>query len=552
MVGERLHGTDGIRGKIGKCLDSENPIEKLILQREFSPALAHIIGYSSGSVIVGDSEQDKKKPLVVIGWDRRDGNAEIVDEIENGLSQSGCRTQRVGEVPTPGLHHCLLLLNADAGMMITASHNPASDSGVKLFDCNGYKSMPEFEDLISKKAWTYSSEPISTPVENSEKLPPFDGMRAYRKHLKSWLNLVSSTVEVSLDCLSDSVCEQGLILDCSGGAATDWLSFGLTRRGLLCEEVSSRNKPINENCGAGEFNSTDSWSNHELMESEQSHALLEEIGNRLRANDGMAPWSDGQLVAAALDGDGDRCLLLEATAEGIKIVDGDQMAFDWLNSQLGGENDDFALAHSIESDLFLPATCENIGINTLQTAIGDRWLSAALSTNVGNPRKLIHQDSMPVFCGCEDSGHIVMPVPHPNKNNCWGLAGDGAATLLAQLYARAKLGSGRTSIPRGWKTRQSVKGTDRSLWDGKNNLADEVVTLIESELPAATLNRQNIAGETSLLLLEGSNDGERVSIGIRNSGTEAKTSVTIKSEKTPLDKLAMLIVGFLKEKLVLN
>ncbi|HJL59093.1 MAG TPA: hypothetical protein QF621_01960, partial [Candidatus Thalassarchaeaceae archaeon] len=116
----------------------------------------------------------------------------------------------------------------------------------------------------------------------------------------------------------------------------------------------------------------------------------------------------------------------------------------------------------------------------------------------------------------------------------------------------AKLGGGRTSIPRGWKTRQSVKGTDRSLWDGKNNLADEVVTLIESELPAATLNRQNIAGETSLLLLEGSNDGERVSIGIRNSGTEAKTSVTIKSEKTPLDKLAMLIVGFLKEKLVLN
>ncbi len=556
MVGERLHGTDGIRGKISQNLDGKNPIEKLILQREFSPSLAYLIGLASGAVISEStggsisSQEYKEGPLVVIGWDRRDGNAMIVDELEKGLSQAGCRTQRVGEVPTPGLHHCLLLLNADAGMMVTASHNPASDSGVKLFDCNGYKSMPEFEDVISMQAWGYSTESIDSPNECGEKLPPFDGMRAYRRHLKGWLQLISTTVGVSPDTLSDSACEQGLILDCSGGAATDWLSFGLTRRGLMCEEVSSRDKPINDNCGAGEFNSTDSWSNHELMEREQSHALLEEIGNRLRENDGMTPWSDGQLVAAALDGDGDRCLLLEATKKGIKIVDGDQMAFDWLNSLLGDDNDDLTLAHSIESDLFLPATCAKVGIDTTQTAIGDRWLSAALSANIGNAGQLIQQKLMPKLCGCEDSGHIVMPVPHPNKIDHWGLAGDGAATLLAQLYARAKLGENRTEIARGWKTRQPVKGTDRTLWDGKNELADEVVQLIEEALPAATLNRESIAGETSLLLLEGSIDGERLSIGIRNSGTEAKTSVTIKSENTPFDELATQLVNFLNERLV--
>ena len=557
MVGERLHGTDGIRGKVSQCFDAENPIEKLILQREFSPSLAHLIGLASGTVIsesIRDSissQENREGPLVVIGWDRRDGNALIVDKLEDGLSQAGCRTQRVGEVPTPGLHHCLLLLNADAGMMVTASHNPASDSGVKLFDCNGYKSMPEFEDIISKQAWEYSAEPINSPNECGEKLPPIDGMRAYRRHLKGWIKLISTTVGVSLDNLSNSTCEQGLILDCSGGAATNWLSFGLTRRGLLCEEVSSRDKPINDNCGAGEFSSTDSWSNYELMEREQNHALLEEIGNRLRVNDGMAPWSDGQLVAAALDGDGDRCLLLEATKNGIKIVDGDQMAFDWLNSLLGSGNDNLALAHSIESDLFLPATCADIGIDTIQTAIGDRWLSAALSTHIGNSKQLIQRNTMPTLCGCEDSGHIVMPVPHPTKDNCWGLAGDGAATLLAQLYARAKLGENRTEITRGWKARQSVKGTDRTLWNGKNELADEVVLLVEEALPAAILNRESIAGETSLLLLEGSMDGERLSIGIRNSGTEAKTSVTIKSEKTPFDKLATQLVNFLNEKLVL-
>jgi hypothetical protein len=76
------------------------------------------------------------------------------------------------------------------------------------------------------------------------------------------------------------------------------------------------------------------------------------------------------------------------------------------------------------------------------------------------------------------------------------------------------------------------------------------VQLIEEALPTATLNRESIAGETSLLLLEGSMDGERLSIGIRNSGTEAKTSVTIKSENTPFDGLATQLVNFLNERLV--
>jgi len=548
MVGERLHGTDGIRGKVSEDIGDENPIEKLIFQREFSPALSYIIGLSSGVAI--SEKSDSPEPLVVIGWDRRDGNSKIVESLQDGLSNSGCRTQLVGEVPTPGLNHCLHLLNADAGMMVTASHNPASDSGVKLFDQNGYKSMPDFEDEISRLAWGFSVNPKTRPVFNGEQMPFFDGMTAYRKNLKKWVDLVSSAVGVSKDWLANATTEQGLILDCSGGAATDWLSFGLTRRGLLCEEVSSRDYPINKNCGAGDFSSTDYWSNIELMESEQEHLLLEEIGNRLRTNDGMAPWSKGQLVAAALDGDGDRCLLLEATDDGIKIVDGDQIAFDWLNALLKNGNTNPTLAHSIESDLHLPATCSAVGINTIQTAIGDRWLSAALSDSLNKLGSLIEDTSMPNICGCEDSGHIVMPITHPTQENNWGLVGDGAATLIAQLYARAALDEDRTEIPRGWKVRQSVKGTNRSLWDGENELADELVELIDNALPTAILNRVKIEGETSLLLLEGRLDGERLSIGIRNSGTEAKTSLTIKSEKTPQDSLATQIVDFLYEKLV--
>ena len=550
MIGQRLHGTDGIRGLISDCGESENPIEKLILQREISPYLMRVIGFATGSVII-EQKDGENPPLVVIGWDRRSGNDKLVSSLRVGLQEAGCVIQLVGELPTPGLHHCLLLLDADAGMMVTASHNPATDSGVKLFDKNGYKSMPPLEDLISVHAWNYASQPQagSAPQSlDSQELPLFDGLRAYRKHLKNWLNVLSTTLGVDVDSIGDSISPQGLILDCSGGASTDWFSFGLARRGLECEEVSSLEQPINHNCGAGGFSSTDCWSIAELLETEHQHLLLIEIAERLKENDGMTPWGEGQLIGAALDGDGDRCLLIEGTKDGVKIVDGDQMAFDWLHSLKKSGHMQLKLAHSIESDLCLPATCSGLGIETVQTAIGDRWLSDSLRSKNDVKNQLINAEEMPSICGCEDSGHLVMPTPHPTKTHYWGLAGDGAATLLAQLFARAKLGDGRVNVARGWKVRMGIKDTDRTLWDGSNELSEMVEQLVSQELGEDVLHRQKIVGESNLLLLSGSLDGVDISIGIRNSGTEAKTSVTTRTSDAGVDlsQLTNKIVDLLK------
>ena len=140
MSRPRLHGTDGIRGKVVDSDGSENPIENLIFQRELSASAMRIAGNATGVILckhvanIEHSISGGHVPLVVVGWDRRPRNAELVDALERGLVDGGCRVQRVGEVPTPGLHHCLLESGADGGMMVTASHNPASDSGVKLFD----------------------------------------------------------------------------------------------------------------------------------------------------------------------------------------------------------------------------------------------------------------------------------------------------------------------------------------------------------------------------------------------------------------------------------
>jgi len=128
-----------------------------------------------------------------------------------------------------------------------------------------------------------------------------------------------------------------------------------------------------------------------------------------------------------------------------------------------------------------------------------------------------------------------MPTPHPAKPLHWALAGDGAATLLAQLFARAKLGNNRVNVARGWKARVGVKDTDRTLWDGSNELSKEVEQLVSQELGVGVLHREDIAGESSLLLLSGQVGEVNVSIGIRNSGTEAKTSVTTRTSDTKLE-----------------
>ncbi len=559
MSAFRLHGTDGIRGRVSHCESGESPIEKLKMQGEISPSLFALFGEAVGRITAsgglagphnGTSAQERggDGPLLVIGWDRRVGNAELVSALSEGLERSGCRTILVGEVPTPGLHRSIMQLSADGGMMVTASHNPATDSGVKLFDGFGFKSMPELEEQISAEVaslWEQSLARRSMIVADggaSVEIQRFDGLECYRMGLNRWLVELSSIFNTSLSCLGNAVAECGLLIDSSGGAATEWLAAGLSRRGLASKEVSTIDIPINECCGAGELSPTASWSNSELMEGNHQHALLDALAGRLRENDGMAPWHNGDIVAAALDGDGDRCLVLEAEEGGVRVVDGDQMAFDWLNALQAVGFSSAHLAYTIESDLSLPVAGKKNGFRTTQVAVGDRWLSASLRSGF-TPSGWLGSPTIPLLVGCEDSGHIIMPRRHPLSSDHWTLVGDGAATLLAHLLARAVLNDKREVLQRGWKARHTVKPSHRVRWDGDNELADEFTELVQSSLGDCELSKVEIAGETSLLLIQGVWKEVQFSIGVRNSGTEAKTAMTIKTAALSLRMEEVLARG---------
>ena len=488
-----LFGTDGIRGLVcDSPSNDEDAVSLLIEERTISPRLLKLVGESL-------SRFTRPNSNVIIGWDERPRNEELVQSLTTGLHLGGCRVIHGGLCSTPALHNAVLETESAFGCMITASHNPIADSGIKIFDHEGYKTNPELEKEISELIIQIAAEDREVDLSDLELLSladsNFDADDAHqtllRKRFDGFCKLFSKPKS------------QKLVIDSSKGVAANWLADMLSEYEIDCTEVSYLANAMNENCGAGELSPTDKWTWDEAANSE--HHLIKSLTKS----------PPNQIIAAALDGDGDRCLFIESTLDGFRVVDGDEMADHILRSAKG----EWHLAASIESDLSLSTSLSrlNAKVEFTQTAVGDRWLSSALKDSNCNP------------IGVEDSGHIVLSSPAPGGGAC--LVGDGAATLFAVLCAMAvedRVGS----FPRGYKNRFSIKDTNRNLWDGKNKLADEVANITETHLGPMT--RSGLPGEANLMLLEG--DG--ISIGVRNSGTQAKTNVSLRlatgvSQETP-------------------
>ena len=530
----QLFGTDGIRGKVEiTTISNENALSYYLEKRILTPTLMRLIGEAAGIELI--LRHENTNPKVVIGWDNRPNNINLTKALTQGLAIQGCDVHWAGEIATPGLHYCLSESGYDGGFMVTASHNPAQDSGLKIFDELGFKTYPEREEEISKIVENLVSEDRELDEDFLEKLSKplmeFNGSIKYQKGLQNRLELIQDMWEVQLeDAIKlEVISSKGLLLDSSKGANVDWLSSWLSSNGLTSFEQSSDCLQINLNCGAGNFSPTDKWTWDDL---ESDHVLLKSIKQNLQNIDKSKA---GQIIAAALDGDADRCLLFEILEDGtgIGVVDGDRIADDILQAGVQREpQKDWILAASIESDLSLTSSLKRLSenIEDLETAVGDRWLSLALCKQA--KPAFIQSNEFPGLIGCEDSGHIVLPIPF--SQNKWGLVGDGAMTLISTILARSVLKSldANNKFQSGWKLRKSVKGVDRKLWDAKNKLSVEIHELAEewftNNSGSTKLSDKNINGSKSLLLLQGDIENLPFSLGIRNSGTEPKISVSLR------------------------
>jgi len=329
----RLFGTDGVRGRANDNL---------------SPELALSLAVASAHVL---AERDAShRPVAVVGRDPRASGEMLEAAVVAGLASAGADVLRVGVLPTPAVAYLVADTGADLGVMLSASHNPMPDNGIKLFAAGGHKLPDDIEDEIERAMSQDWVRPTGAGVGRVRDLP--DAADRYVRHL-------AGSVPHRLDALR-------VVVDCANGAAWQVAPEAYRRAGA--EVVAIHAEPdglnINESCGS-------------------TH--LEPLRK--------AVTSHGADLGIALDGDADRCLAV--TANGTD-VDGDQiMAVLAIAAKSAGRLAADTLVATVMSNLGLHIAMQEHGISLITTTVGDRYVLDELR---GKGLSL----------GGEQSGHVVM------------------------------------------------------------------------------------------------------------------------------------------------
>ena len=327
-----LFGTDGIRGLANVDLTAE-------LALDVAVAAAHIL-----------VENSNERPRAIVGQDSRASGEFLEAAVVAGLTSAGVDVYRVGIVPTPAVAYLVASTGADLGVMISASHNPMPDNGIKLFQRGGEKLADEVEALVEARIgepWQRPTAAAVGRVINDDQL-----VNKYIEHLLS-------TIDVSLSGLK-------VVVDCANGASSFTAPVALSRAGA--EVIAIANTP-------------DGWNINDGVGS--TH--LDYLRNAVLKN--------GADVGIAHDGDADRCLAIDAT--GVEI-DGDViMAILAKGFKAQGKLRANTIVGTVMSNLGFMQAMAEAGIEVVTTAVGDRYVLEAMLQSDFN-------------LGGEQSGHVIM------------------------------------------------------------------------------------------------------------------------------------------------
>jgi len=329
-----LFGTDGVRGRANADLTPE-------LAMSVAVAAAHTL-----------AEQDLgRAPVAVVGRDPRASGEMLEAAVVAGLASAGATVIRLGVLPTPGVAYLVGEVQADLGVMISASHNPMPDNGIKLFAAGGHKLPDETEERIESALGAGWNRPTGPQVGRVHDL--LDGSEHYVKHL------VEATPH-RLDGLR-------VVVDCANGAAAEVAPAAYRAAGadVIAIHAAPDGLNINDGCGSTHLASLKA-------------AVMEH-----RAHVGLAH-----------DGDADRCLAITSAGE---EIDGDHiMAILALAMRAAGTLVHDTLVATVMSNLGLKLAMREAGIRLVETRVGDRYVLEALRAGG-------------YALGGEQSGHVVMP-----------------------------------------------------------------------------------------------------------------------------------------------
>ena len=400
----RLFGTDGVRG---------------VANRDLTVSLALSLAQAAASVLGEKARADGRRPIAVIGRDPRISGEYLAAAVAAGLASSGVDVFDAGVVPTPATAFLTADIQADFGVMISASHNPAPDNGIKFFAFGGHKLADEVEDQIEAELSNPPLTPIGGGVGRVQRFA--DAEDRYIVHL--------------LGAISNSLQGLKIVIDCAHGAASAISPQVFADSGA--EVIVIGNDPDGLNINSG-FGSTS-------MSALQA-AVLEH----------------GADMGFAHDGDADRALAVDATGA---IVDGDQlMAILALSLKAKGELARNTLVATVMSNLGLRIAMKDAGIEMIETKVGDRYVL-----------EQIREGGFTL--GGEQSGHIIFSRFATTGDGI--LTGLMIASEVKRTgKSLQELAAQMTTYP---QVLINIKGVDKSRVDSDQGL-QEIVKEAEAEL----------------------------------------------------------------------
>ncbi len=410
-MSRKLFGTDGIRG-----IANEYPMTGEMAMA-VGRAVAFILKSTSFNSVLKTDSKSTRRAKVVVGKDTRLSGYMIEQALASGICSMGADVILIGPLSTPGVAFVTQSMRADAGIMISASHNPYYDNGIKIFSADGYKLPDEIEQKIEKLIFSKEIDgyrPTANLVGKASRIEDVHGR---------YLVFLKSLFPRDLDLVGVRIA-----LDCANGAAYRVAPLVFEELGaeVIKKGVSPNGLNINEGCGA--------------LHPESISATTVEY----RADIGIS-----------LDGDGDRCILSDENGE---IVDGDQIiGLCALQMAKEGSLSKNTVVATPMSNVGLEMTLQEHGISMVRAQVGDRYVVDTMRKNGYN-------------LGGEQSGHLVFLDQ--------STTGDGIVAALKVLEAIKRTGKPLSELKKAIRlfpqAKEDVRVTRKDPFESHEEVAEAI------------------------------------------------------------------------------
>ncbi|MDH5542360.1 MAG: hypothetical protein OEY64_05290 [Nitrospinota bacterium] len=540
----RIQGTDGVRAQVAIATGfEEGPLEVFQKYGVMTEEFFELYCYSHVTALIERGELEKGGE-VLIGWDSRDVEGFYTSKALSGIAKGGAKPCVLGTIPTPGVSLALFARGTSTAFMITASHNPSDQNGIKIFlSPHGGKTLPADDEILTAKLFKtdYEKVRLAKILFESEDISSWARSLFIDFHAdprNSWGG--------KQDLFADTV----VVLDTAHGATAGVVKDIFNRCGIndIIHVASEQNGNINENSGVAmlEGIKSISYADYEAGSSISSHQGVNAIFAEIACRREAYARGEKKLFGVVFDGDGDRFFLLyyQSDSDSVHVLSGDECAAlqgEYLIKRDPEKYRGTLFVHSVESDINLARHADALGFVPRLTAVGDKWVLQ---------EAILSGDKFGI--GCEETGHSIHGGYAVDASGSERLfyAGNGIKGAINTLCAIMELSKSERGFsekflepfePGYKKTSYSYYVNKKSfhrgsrIWNGVKEIVEKFFSAASGEF---VIREEPMDSEPDMLYFLIRDKGDKImgSVFVRNSGTEDKIGVNLRGD-APLSKM---------------